>query len=77
MEVISQLLNAYLGGDKTNKEFLSDSALSDKDLADYLQRNHFDASKLVWSDGEDGRKKMSLSNEQWAQVHDLVSQYVL
>lgn len=72
MEVISQLLSAYLGGDKTNKEFLSDSALSDKDLADYLQRNHFDASKLVWSDGEDGRKKMSLSNEQWAQVHDLV-----
>lgn len=79
-QLAGQLLTTFLangGADmiaglgRDNTAFLSDRAMSDADLQDYLAQKHFDQSQLTWTKGSDGRSTMSLSEEQWQLVHDL------
>ena len=77
-ELIGSLLSSFLGGDYSSvygmspsgASFLSDRAMPDEDLTQYLQSNHFDATQLAWVT-EDGKEKIKLSKDQWAMVTDL------
>ncbi|MDE7171728.1 MAG: peptidase C11 [Oscillospiraceae bacterium] len=76
---ISSLLGDLLGGsfgrisglDDSNSDFLSDRALGDKELAQYLAENRFPAETLLWQEGADGVPVIRLSEEQWGLVHSL------
>lgn len=76
-EMIGQLLGSFLSGrsnidglDRSNTDFMNDSALGEQGTADYLAMNYFDTSCLQWQqDGSDW--KMSLPDTQWAMVHSL------
>ena len=78
-ELISTLLSGFLSGDydsvygmsSSGASFLSDRALSDEEMTDYLQKHHFDATQLGWVK-EDGKEKIKLSAEQWNLVTGLV-----
>lgn len=48
--------------------FLSNKSMSDRDLAQYIADNSFDASQLVFTN-VDGNKVISLSEEQWALIN--------
>ena len=77
-ELIGSLLSSFLGGDYSSvygmspsgASFLSDRAMPDEDLTQYLQSNHFDATQLAWVT-EDGKEKIKLSKDQWAMVTNL------
>ena len=77
---IGDLLSAFLGGDlsgvsglsQSNSGFLTGRSLEDiQSTADYLARNSFDASALVWKQDERQRYILSLSDEQWELVQDV------
>lgn len=78
-EVISELLGSFLSGqlsniaglDKSNTNFLDESALDSDATAQYLSDNYFDASALVWTENAQGQRVLSLSEEQWSLVHTL------
>ena len=78
-EMVSDLLSAFLGGGfdsvagltSGNTGFLSDRAMSDEDLAQYLTDHHFPNEALVWEAGADGRPVLRLSEEQWGLVQSL------
>ena len=78
-EMVSELLSAFLGGGfdsvagltSGNTGFLSDRAMSDEDLAQYLTDHHFPNEALVWEAGADGRPVLRLSEEQWGLVQSL------
>lgn len=79
-DMIGSLLGAFLGGgtsgrsiaglDSSNTDFMSDSAISNDDAANYISMNYFDPTNLVWNE-ENGEYKMSLPEEQWGLVHTL------
>ena len=77
-ELIGALLSSFLGGNyssvydmtSSGASFLSDRALSDEDLTEYLQEHHFDATRLAWEQ-IDGRERISLPEDQWALVTNL------
>ena len=75
-DLIGELLSAFLGGgfgriaglDADNTGFLSGSAMTSGQTAQYLAENMLDASQLAFQkDGESW--VLSLSAEQWALVH--------
>ena len=76
---ISALLGSLLGGsfgrisglDDSNSDFLSDRALGDEELAQYLEENRFPDETLLWQEGADGVPVIRLSEEQWGMVHSL------
>ena len=76
---ISSLLGDLLGGsfgrvsglDDSNSEFLSDRALGDEELAQYLEETRFPSETLLWQEGADGVPVIRLSEEQWGLVHSL------
>ncbi len=76
---ISSLLGDLLGGsfgrisglDDSNSGFLSDRALGDEELAQYLAENRFPSETLLWQEGADGVPVIRLSEEQWGLVHSL------
>ena len=76
---ISSLLSDLLGGsfgrvsglDDSNSEFLSDRALGDEELAQYLEETRFPSETLLWQEGADGVPVIRLSEEQWGLVHSL------
>ena len=78
-EMVSELLSAFLGGGfdsvagltSGNTGFLSDRAMSDEDLAQYLTDHHFPNEALIWEAGADGRPVLRLSEEQWGLVQSL------
>ncbi|MCM1150407.1 MAG: clostripain-related cysteine peptidase, partial [Butyricicoccus sp.] len=78
-DLLGQVLEGFLSGgfgrvsglDAGNSEFLSDRAMSDAELAEYLEGHRFDGSALVWSEGADGAPVMALPEEQWALVQTL------
>ncbi len=78
-KMVSDLLSAFLGGGfdsvagltSGNTGFLSDRAMSDEDLAQYLTDHHFPNEALVWEAGADGRPVLRLSEEQWGLVQSL------
>lgn len=76
---ISAILGQLLGGsygrisglDGSNSEFLSDRALDEQEMAQYLVENRFPSETLLWQEGEDGIPVIRLSEEQWGLVHSL------
>ncbi|MBD5085168.1 MAG: peptidase C11 [Clostridiales bacterium] len=76
---ISSLLGDLLGGsfgrisglDNSNSDFLSDRALGDEELAQYLEETRFPSETLLWQEGADGVPVIRLSEEQWGLVHSL------
>ena len=76
---ISALLGELLGGsfgrlpglDGGNTDFLSDRALSDADMAQYLTDTRFPAEALLWQAGDDGVPVIRLTEEQWGLVQNL------
>ena len=78
-EDISAILGQLLGGsfgrvsglDGSNSEFLSDRALGDEELAQYLAENRFPTEALLWQQGADGIPVIRLSEEQWGLVQSL------
>jgi len=73
-DMMEQLLGSFLGGDfssisgltGSNTGFLSDRAMDDGQMLDYLRANRFDAASLVWDNG-----CISLPENQWALVQTL------
>ena len=65
-DAISALLQSALGSG-----LFSDRALSLEDTAQYASDHRFDESALEWVMGEDGTSTLTLSEDQWALVHDL------
>ena len=78
-DVIGELLGGFLSGqlqnivglDKSNTDFLNESALNKDDTAAYLADNYFDASALIWTKNSAGQRILKLSEEQWGLVHSL------
>lgn len=77
-DMIGQLLSGFLssgrgidGLDRSNTEFMEDSALSSEQTADYLSMNYFDASYLVWEQNAEGQYILSMPESQWSMVHML------
>ena len=78
-ELISELLNAFLGGGYTsvpgysssNTGFFTGRALSEEETVRYIAENSFDPTYLVWSYNEDGEEVIALPEEQWALVEGL------
>ncbi len=76
---ISALLGELLGGsfgrfqglDGENTDFLSDRALGDEELLQYLTDNRFPAEALLWRQGADGTSVIRLTEEQWGLVQNL------
>ena len=75
-DMVAQLLGAFLGGGRSleglnedNRGFLTNSALSDSALSQYLSKNMLDPSQLVFKkDGNDW--VLDLSVQQWALISD-------
>ncbi len=78
-DMVSQMLGSFLSGqlnnlvgfDKSNTDFLSERAMSDDAMAQYLSDNYFDAANLMWTENAAGQRVISLSEKQWSLVHTL------
>ncbi len=78
-DMVTALLGEFLSGSfgrvagltEDNSDFLSDRALSDEDMAQYLQEHRFPAEALMWQTGADGRPALVLSEAQWGMVQAL------
>jgi hypothetical protein len=78
-EMISQLLGSFLGGNyssisglsSSNAGFLSNRMVSDEETIQYIAENHIDTSALYWTENEEGKPVMKLSEQQWGMVTDL------
>lgn len=78
-ELIGQLLGSFLGGDygmigglsSGNAGFLSDRTVTDEDALEFITDNHIDPSALFWKDGGNGKKVLTLSEDQWGLVSSL------
>ena len=76
---ISALLGELLGGsfgrfqglDGENTRFLSDRALGDDELVQYVTDHRFPAEALLWQEGADGTPVIRLNEEQWGLVQEL------
>ena len=78
-EMISTLLNAFLGGNVSsvsgltgaNTAFLGGRALSTEDTVAYIENNFFDAGALIWTENSKGETVIRMADEQWALVEGL------
>ena len=78
-DMVSALLGEFLNGGfgrvagltGDNTGFLSDRAMSDADMVQYLEENRFSAGAMLWQDGPDGVPVLRLDEEQWALVQAL------
>lgn len=73
---ISSLLGAFLSGgrsvtgiDSSAAEYMSDMDVSA--AAEYISKNQFDTSQLVWNTESDGTHTMSVTKENWALIQSL------
>lgn len=79
LDVINSFLDAFLsdrsmpGSSELNDIDTSyyDEKSFDDSTAEFISLNSFDPSSLVWTDGADGSKYFTLSEDQWSLVHDL------
>ena len=69
--LVSGQLNNLIGMDKSNTNFLNESAMDVNTMAQYVSDNYFDASALMWTENAQGQRVLSLSEEQWSLVHTL------
>ena len=78
-DMVAALLGEFLGGGfgrvsgltDGNTGFLSDRAMSDADIAQYLEEHRFPAEEMVWQTGADGTPVLRLNEEQWGLVQSL------
>ena len=78
-DMITELLGGFLSGqlenivglDKSNTDFLSQRAMDNEAMSQYLADNYFDVSALIWQENSQGQRVLSLSEEQWSLVHSL------
>lgn len=77
-DLIGSLLGSFLsnrgnieGLDRNNTDFFEESDLDTGVMANYLSKNYFDASALVWGENSAGQRTLHLSEEQWGLVHSL------
>ena len=78
-DMMAALLGEFLGGSfgrvsgltADNTDFLSDRALSDADLAQYLEEHRFPGEALLWQENADGVPALYLGEEQWKLVQAL------
>ncbi len=78
-DMVSALLGEFLNGGfgrvagltGDNTGFLSDRAMSDADMVQYLEENRFSVGAMLWQDGPDGVPVLRLDEEQWALVQAL------
>ncbi len=78
-DLITNLFGSMLSGSfggltgigTANTGFLSDRSFDDEAVGAYVQNNRLDGSSLLWTMGDDGRRKLVLSEEQWSLIHDL------
>ncbi len=78
-DMISGLLNAFLGGDyggisglsDGNTGFFTGRSMSTEDTVAYLADNRFDAVSLQWTKNSAGQSVIALPDEQWALVESL------
>ncbi len=76
---ISALLGELLGGsfgrfqglDGENTDFLSDRALGDDELVEFVTEHRFPAEALLWQEGAGGTPVIRLTEEQWGLVQEL------
>ena len=74
--MIGSLLNTFLSGgfgtieglSGANTSFFTGKSLSVEDMASYVAENQLDDSQLFWTQGEDGKPRIHLSDEQWKLV---------
>ena len=58
--------------DSADASFMNDSTVYDADAAaDYVAKNQFDPSKLVWEEGSDGIHRLNMSKEDWQLIQNL------
>ena len=78
-ELIGQLLGSFLGGDyssisglsSSNAGFLQGRMVSEEETVQYINDNHLDTSALHWTENEEGKAVMTLSEQQWDLIHSL------
>ena len=76
-DAISQLFSGLLGGDLNisgltgSTSFLSGRSLDMDQAAEYIADHQFDPTNLVWTEGSDGRKVLTLPEDQWSYVNDI------
>lgn len=77
-DIILNMLDGLLSGsgsgsygfDSSLLGFMSGRSLSDKETAEYISENYFDADNLVWTKGSDGRYVLNLPKDQWELVKE-------
>ncbi len=78
-DMVAALLGEFLHGGfssvsgltGSNTGFLSDRAMSEEDIAQYLEQHRFPAEAMVWRTGADGMPVLYLDEEQWGLVQAL------
>lgn len=78
-DMVSALLGEFLGGGfgriagltEENSGFLSDRAMSEEDMAQYLADHRFPEEAMVWQANEEGVPVLRLTEEQWGLVQEL------
>ncbi len=79
-DLISDMLGSFLAGQSGSDTYGLDSALfdimggrsmSNEDTAQYISKNYFDASNLVWTKNEDGDYVIHLSDDQWGLIEEV------
>ena len=74
MDSILSLVSAFAGsssGSGSALDLFTGRSLSDTETAEYIYKNSFDASKLVWQENSEGQKCIKLSEDQWSLVHSV------
>ncbi len=79
MELIEDLLNAFLGGRSTsisglsgsNTNFFANKSLNTEQTASYISVNQFDSSTLHWKQEKNGNFSMQLTNKQLNLLHSI------
>ena len=82
---IMDLLGMFMSGsggksidglDQSNTGFMKEKEMTEQETADYIAKNQFDQSGLIWED-KDGKAVIDLSDDQWSLVQGLdISKYV-
>lgn len=70
-ELLGGSFGRFPGLDSGNTDFLSDRALDDDALLQYLTDTRFPAEALQWRQGADGTSVIRLTEEQWGLVQEL------
>lgn len=72
IDIIGGLINTFLGSSSGKSiEYMDDTCISQESANEYVSKNFFDTSNLVWEQKSDGTYFMSLPESQWELVHKI------